>query len=138
MGGHAHVQCWRHIRLPERDLSGHYNLSVVRMRSSDVTSGWQNGTYRDTTILTVLHMCRCDVTIRIKWSGYNIWWSGYNNFAHACAGVTWLDYRDTMIGVQIGTHDLFYVWTCQSIMSLLECTIRINWDTGFAHVRFSK
>ena len=43
-----------------------------------------------------------------------------------------------MIGVQIGTHDLFYVWTCQSIMLLLECTIKINQDTGFAHVGFLK
>ena len=54
--------------------------------------------------------------------------------SHACVGVTSLPVYK--IGVQIGTHDLFYVWTCQSIMSLLECMIGINQDTGFAHVRF--
>ena len=54
--------------------------------------------------------------------------------AHACAGVTSLPVYK--IRVQIRTHDLFYVWTCQSIMSLLECMIGINRDTGFAHVGF--
>ena len=54
--------------------------------------------------------------------------------SHASVGVTsLLVYK---IGVKIGTLDLFYVWTCQSIMSLLECTIGINQDTGFAHVGF--
>ena len=72
-------------------------------------------------------------------SGYNGWDTIFDNRAtitssHACAGVTSLPLYK--IGAQIGTHDLFYVWTCQSIMSLLECTIGINRDTGFAHVGF--
>ena len=80
----------------------------MRMHSSDVTSGWQNRTYRDTTIQQ-LYTCT-DVTSR---SGYNGRDTIFDDRAtitsvHACAGVMSLHYQDTMIGI----HTIGIQWFC--------------------------
>ena len=69
------------------------------MRSSDITSGCQNGTYRDTTIQ---QLCACtDMMSQLGYNGRDTIFDDRATItsAHACVGVTSLHYRDTMIGI---------------------------------------